>query len=157
MDITHGPRRQISPGSPVPSNRPDFGSATRASTPNGTPSEPYLRFAASCGFANTTDEVSVIPIASITETPNTCSNARCCSGGSGADAQRPKRIPGNRYARPGSAAFSKYATIVGTRLIHVASYFSAASHHAETLKRCGATRLPPETNGASVAITCPLM
>ena len=35
--------------------------------------------------------VSVRPIASMTEMPKRCSNARCCSGGSGADAERAKR------------------------------------------------------------------
>ena len=47
--------------------------------------------------------------------------------------------------------------IVGTRLIHVASCFSAVSHQVDTEKRCGAIRLPPDRNGVTVAITCPLM
>jgi len=41
---------------------------------------------------------------SITETPKVLSKARCCSGGSGAEAERPNRTFGNRYLRPGCAA-----------------------------------------------------
>jgi hypothetical protein len=47
--------------------------------------------------------------------------------------------------------------IVGTRLIHVGRWRSTVSHQVETLKRCGATMLPPVKNGVTVAITCPLM
>ena len=41
--------------------------------------------------ANAIEAVSVSPIASMTEIPKRASNARCCSSGSGAEADRPKR------------------------------------------------------------------
>ena len=69
--------------------------------PSGRPGEPILRAAGSSGFANATDAHSVSPIASSTEIPNRASNARWCSGGSGADAERAKRTPRHAAACAG--------------------------------------------------------
>ena len=91
--------------------------------------------------------------------PKRASNARCCSGGSGADAERAKRTPRHASACAGVSGgpFSRYATIVGTRLSHVGRYASTSGHHCDTLKRCGMTMLPPDTSGATVAMHWPLM
>ena len=97
------------------------GATTRASMPSGTSRRADLARAGSSGLANATDAHSVSPIASSTEIPKRASNARWCSGGSGADAERAKRTPRHAAACAGvrSGPLRRYAMIVGTTLSHV--------------------------------------
>ena len=76
----------------------------RASMPSGNPGEPILRSRGSSGLAKATDAHSVNPIASSTESPNRDSNARCWSGGNGADAERAKRIARHAAAAAGDGS-----------------------------------------------------
>ncbi|MCY1289059.1 hypothetical protein D3C81_845030 [compost metagenome] len=65
---------------------------------------PMRRCCGSSGLLNAGAAVSVMPMVSITPMPKRCSNARWCSGGSAADAERQKRTPAG--ARP-SASLSR--------------------------------------------------
>jgi hypothetical protein len=63
-----------------------------ASLPKAGPGLPSLRRAGSSGLEKQGAAVSVRPMVSMMPMPNFCSKARCCAGGSGAEAERQKRI-----------------------------------------------------------------
>ena len=95
---------------------------TLAMLPTGWPTEPYLRFPCSSGLVKIGAAVSVIPMVSMIDRPNFLSKARCNSGASAAEADRPKRT---RLRPPGGASgagdAARYEMIVGTTLNQVHS------------------------------------
>ena len=83
--------------------------------------------------------------------PKRASNARCCAGGSGADAERAKRT--SRHRGPlRRRELRPVEQIRDDRRHHVEPRRPVALDRAatscDTLKRCGITMLPPATSGA---------